>query len=247
MTSVRPRGHYGIDAPWVPVMWVGFCVLYVGLCVAAATVWDAWWWIVAILAVAAAGFAAGAALFWYASLRGKFVIWNRLLADVDLRPGASVLDLGCGHGMVAVMTAVRDPGVEVTGIDLWRSVDQSGNSAEAAARNAEVNGVSGRVRFDTGDMTALPYADGSFDLVTASLAIHNIRTREGRRRALSEAARVLAADGRILIADISRTAEYAADLTAAGFEVRSTGLGWRGWWSGPWMATTAVVAQRPPA
>ena len=240
--SVRPRGSFGIDAPWVPWMWVGFAIAYAALAVAAATSWDAWWWVVALVAVGAAVFAAGAALYWYASLRGKFVLWSRLLSATELPSGAAVLDLGCGHGMVTIMTALRFPDSTVTGIDLWRSIDQSSNTRAAAEKNALLNGVSDRVRFDTGDMTDLPYADGSFQLVTASLAIHNIRSRDNRRRALTEAARVLAPGGRILIADISRATEYAADLRAAGFRVETTPLGWRGWWSGPWMSTTAVRA-----
>jgi len=143
------------------------------------------------------------------------------------------------------MTALRRPDVTVTGIDLWRSVDQSGNNAAAAIDNAVANGVADRVHFDTGDMTALPYPDGSFRLVLASMAIHNIPTRDGRRKALAEAVRVLTADGSILIADIQRTTEYRADLIAAGLAVTGPArLGWRGWWSGPWLATTAITATR---
>lgn len=242
MRAPRPRGEYGIDAPWVPWMWVGYAVLYGAITVAAASVWNAWWWVVVLGALATAVFAAGAALYWYASLRGKFVLWDRLLARVELPEGSACLDLGCGHGMVSIMTALRFPGATVTGIDLWRSIDQSGNTVAAAERNAARNGVDERIRFDTGDMTALPYPTGAFQLVTASLAIHNIRSRDGRREAISEATRVLAPGGRILIADIRRVGEYAAELRAAGFATTITPLGWRGWWSGPWMKTTAVSA-----
>jgi ubiquinone/menaquinone biosynthesis C-methylase UbiE len=126
----------------------------------------------------------------------------------------------------------------VTGIDLWRSVDQSGNSEEATRRNAVANGVDARITLDTGDMTALPYADESFDLVTASLAIHNIRTKDGRRRAVLEALRVLRPDGRLVIVDIERVPEYLAVEQARP-------LGWRMWWTGPWFPTRLLVASRP--
>ncbi|QDZ14344.1 class I SAM-dependent methyltransferase [Humibacter ginsenosidimutans] len=257
MPEIKPRGSYGIDAPWVPCMWLGFSVGYVVLAVLAATLWHAWWWIAVLLAVVAVAFAVGAALYWYASLRGKFVLWNGLLASVapiTAAPGSGVsgtgaqcLDLGCGHGMVSIMTALRLGTAEVVGIDLWRSVDQSGNTVAAARRNAASNGVSDRVRFDTGDMTELPYPDARFDVVTASLAIHNIPSREGRRRAVEEAVRVLAPGGTIVIADIQRTDEYVENLRAAGLHVSRRPLGWRGWWSGPWMSTTAVVAVSPGA
>jgi len=247
MTTVRPRGGYGIDAPWVPWMWVGYAALYSAITVTAAVFWHAWWWVVALLGLAAIGSAAGAALYWHTSLRGKFLLWDRLLAQTVLPAGSSAVDLGCGHGTVAIMTALRFPDVMVTGIDLWRSIDQSGNTIAAAERNATMSGVQHRIHFDTGDMTELPYPDGSFGLVTASLSIHNIPSRDGRRRAIAEAVRVLAPEGRILIADIRRAEEYAADLRAAGLTVTTFPLGWRGWWSGPWMATTAVIATRSPS
>jgi ubiquinone/menaquinone biosynthesis C-methylase UbiE len=225
-------------------MWVGYTALYAAVTVAAATLWDAWWWVVALMGLATLGSAAGAALYWHTSLRGKFILWHHLLAQTTLPAHSSALDLGCGHGTVAIMTALRFPDTTVVGIDLWRSIDQSGNTIEAAQSNVAANGVQDRIRFDTGDMTELPYPDDTFQLVTASLAIHNIRSRDQRRRAITEAVRVLAPGGQILIADISRTQEYATDLRAAGLTVTTFPLGWRGWWSGPWMKTTAVTAIR---
>ncbi|NNC11696.1 class I SAM-dependent methyltransferase [Planctomonas sp. JC2975] len=242
MAHRRLAGSYGVDAPWVPWMWVAYAVVYGALAVLSLTLWHAWWWVSALLCVATIVSVLGAALFWYASLRGKFVLWAGLLDSVRLPQNGAALDLGCGHGMVAIMTARRSPSLSVTGIDLWRSVDQSGNDPLAAAANAELNDVADRIRFDTGDMTRLPYQDGTFRLVTASLAIHNINTRDGRRTAIHEAVRVLAPGGTILIADIRRTDEYATELRSAGLETRTRPLGWPGWWSGPWMPTTAVIA-----
>lgn len=245
MGSARARGRYGIDAPWVPWMWVGFTLIYAVISMSAATSWGTPAFVVVLLTVVTVAFAVGAALYWYTSLRGKFILWERLLSASALPDGAAVLDLGCGHGTVAIMTALKYPTCTITGIDLWRSIDQSGNSVAAAEENARANGVDQRIRFDTGDMTSLPYADASFQLLTASLAIHNIRSAEGRTQAIHEAARVLAPGGTILITDIQRTREYTALLQEAGLSVTRTPLGWRGWWSGPWMATTAVTATAP--
>ncbi len=66
-------------------------------------------------------------------------------------------DLGCGRGAVAIALADRLPAGTVVGLDLWRSRDQTGNRPLTAERNARSAGVSERVRFDTGDMTNLPY------------------------------------------------------------------------------------------
>ena len=133
-----------------------------------------------------------------------------------------------------------------SGIDLWCSRDQYGNDIEATKHNARACGVEDRVELNTGNITTLPYHDGQFDLVVSSLALHNLKAREDRRRAITEAVRVLEPGGKIIIADISHAEEYADWLTEAGMEsVTLQDLGVRGWWGGPWMATCAVTANRP--
>ena len=77
-------------------------------------------------------------------------------------------------------------------MDLWRSVDQSGNDPAATEANARANGVAQRLTLVTDDITELSLPDASFDLVTSSLAIHNIHSADGRRVAVTEAWRCLA-------------------------------------------------------
>ncbi len=155
---------------------------------------------------------------------GKFLTWSTLLEGVALGDGDRALDLGCGHGAVAIDIARRIRGAVVDGIDLWRSIDQSGNSPEAFLRNADLNGVRDRITVTTGNMTRLPYEDGVFMLVTASLAIHNIPTAAGRREAVAEAWRVLRPGGTLLIVDIRRTSEYAATLRGPRRQRHAAGL-----------------------
>lgn len=108
------------------------------------------------------------------------------------------------------------------------------------------NGVENRIRFSTGDMTRLSSPDAAFDLVTASLSIHNIPSAAGRRKAIDEAWRVLEPGGRLLILDISKTREYERRLTELGAEdLAVRGAGWRVWWSGPWMASRTLTATKP--
>ena len=91
--------------------------------------------------------------------------------------------MGCGRGAVLLMAAQHLTTGRAVGVDLWRTVDQSGNSAEATRRNAVAEGVADRVELHTADMTALPFEGNSFDLVLSSLAIHNIRgARPGKSR-----------------------------------------------------------------
>jgi ubiquinone/menaquinone biosynthesis C-methylase UbiE len=181
----------------------------------------------------------------HSTLRGKFVVWADLLDKLGLRGDERILDLGCGRGAVLLMAAQRLTTGRAVGVDLWRSVDQSGNSAEATRRNAIAEGVADRVELHTGDMTALPFADNSFDLVVSSLAIHNISGRAGREKAVDEAVRVLRPGGRLMIADIRGTRQHQAQLAQIGMsDVTRRRLGWQFWWGGPWAATRLVTATK---
>jgi arsenite methyltransferase len=242
---MRPKGTYGIDAPRIPLLWAALALLFAAGALVVAS-FPSRWWTVALacyLAASALVYVSGAVLSWHASLRGKFVVWQRVLQAVPDGAVSTALDLGCGRGAVAIQTALRFPRAHITGIDLWRRTDQSGNTEAALRANAAANGV--HLTVVTGTMTRLPFDDGSMDLVTAGMSIHNIPTRAGRAAALAEAARVLAPGGRMLVVDIQRAGEYADELARLGLAVSGPErLGWRMWWTGPWMATSLVRAVR---
>ena len=151
------------------------------------------------------------------------------------RGDEAVLDVGCGRGLVAVDAAKRVPRGRVTGVDIWQERDLGGNGPEGIRANAEAAGVSDRLTVDTGDARALPYADGTFDVVASMTVFHNIRDGAGRSAAIDEAWRVTRPGGQILIFDIRHARSYAAQLRAAGaVDVRMTGpillwgpVGWR--------------------
>jgi ubiquinone/menaquinone biosynthesis C-methylase UbiE len=184
----------------------------------------------------------------HASLRGKFAVWSELLDGLALRGDEQVLDLGCGRGAVLLMAAQRLTTGRAVGVDLWSKGDQSGNAAEATRRNAVAEGVVDRVELHTADMTALPFEDRRFDLVLSSIAVHNVKGRAGRDRTIGEAVRVLRPGGRLMIADIFATGRYCDCLAGLGMtDVACRGLGWRLWWSGPWLPTRLVTATKPSA
>ncbi|MDM7922250.1 MAG: class I SAM-dependent methyltransferase [Pyrinomonadaceae bacterium] len=74
---------------------------------------------------------------------------------LDIKPGMKVLDVACGSGNLAVLAARE--GAEVSGVDI------APNLIEAARKRAYRNGL--EVDFTEGDAEAMPYDDGSFDVV----------------------------------------------------------------------------------
>lgn len=124
------------------------------------------------------------------------------------------------------------------GVDRWTR-DQSGNRPEVTLANAAAAGVADRVEVHTADLTALPFPDGSFDVVTSALAIHNIPSPEGRYRVVDEAIRVLRPGGQLLVADPWPMARrYAAHL--GNGTLRGLGPGY--WYGGPWLGVTLLHA-----
>jgi SAM-dependent methyltransferase len=89
-------------------------------------------------------------------------------------------------------------------------------SADAVKQNAKLEGVSEKVRIETGDARKLVYPDSNYDVVVSSLAIHNIPVPEERAQAIREMWRVLKPGGRLMIFDILRTGEYEKVLREAG-------------------------------
>ena len=116
--------------------------------------------------------------------------WKARLADLARpAPGAAALDLACGTGDIAFELARR--GARVTGLDLTHRMLQLARGKAGA----------GAVRFVTGDMTALPFPDDSFDLVTTGYGIRNVPRIEP---ALAEIRRVLRPGGVLLSLDFDR-------------------------------------------
>jgi arsenite methyltransferase len=244
------RGDYGIDGSFHTIS-ARAQGIGVGAEAAALAAWAVISWARGRRARAALAGGAGAAMlaamswYLYATRSGKFVVWDRVLDELRLRGDETVLDLGCGRGAVLMAAAKRLPRGRAIGVDLWRA-DQTDNSQRATLANAALEEVADRVEVRTGDMTALPLADESVDVIVSNLAIHNIPSRAGRRQALDEAVRVLRPGGRLAMADLWETRNHAARLRELGWRnVKRRNLGWRMWYGGPWFSTRLVTATKP--
>ena len=113
-----------------------------------------------------------------------------------LRPGMSLLDVGCGPGTITLdLAQVVSPGQVV-------AVENVEAPLVAAREEAERRGDT-TTRFELADVTALPYEDDSFDVVHAHQVLQHLTDPV---LALREMARVCRPDG--LVA--ARDADYAA-------------------------------------
>lgn len=225
----RRRGSYGIDAPYGPAF---MAIVAAGEFTLAAISGKMLPLLAGLFILTILGF------YLHGTLRGKFQLWAELLDQLRLRGDERILDMGCGRGAVLLMAAQHLTTGRAVGVDLWRSIDQSGNSAEAAQRNAVAEGVADRVELRTGDMMALPFEDNSFDLVLSSLAVHNISGRTGREKAISEAVRVLRPGGRLIIVDVRATRQHQEQLARMG--MNDVARRWLGLRFGPVSLVTAT-------
>lgn len=169
-------------------------------------------------------------LTWVLTLGRERRFRDHLVALASLDAGECVLDAGCGTGSLAFAArrAVGERG-RVEGLD--PSPEMVARARRKAVRAAT---AAANVRFDTGTVEALPFADGTFDAVMATLMLHHL-TDEGRRQGLAEIARVLDPGGRLLAVDMGGGARHhrfrlgaarhaSFDLEALAPEVEAAGL-----------------------
>lgn len=245
----RHHGEYGVDgdfrgiAPhWHAVIVAAICLGLVVATVACLAAGD----LVAgtVLAVVTVVVLFTVASYLHTTRVGKFRVWARILTDLRLRGDEKVLDIGCGRGALLMAAATLLPDGRAFGVDIWRP-DQTGNGPDAARRNAAREGVADRIELYTADMTRLPFADDTFDLIISSLAVHNVPAAAGRRAAIDEAVRVLRPGGRLALADLAFTSRYRAELRELPVsDVRRRNLGARMWWGGPWFPTRLLTATK---
>lgn len=239
------RAQFGFDAPAVPAVLASLAGLLTGSAVIMRRRTSRRWPAI-VLGGYAVTFALTTVSYLYTTLRGKFLVWDELLDRLRLNGDERVLDLGCGSGTVLLAAASRIPHGRAIGVDVWRGIDQSGNTAIRTQTNAEVLDVADRIELHTADITSLPLPDKSVDVVLSSVTLHNIHEPSRRAQALQEAVRVLRPGGRLLIVDFQHSDEYRRELLRAGTsELEKRSLGWRFRYGNPWTRTDLVSAVRP--
>lgn len=118
---------------------------------------------------------------------------REFIAMLDLKPGARVLDAGCGIGGAAFLMA-KEHGAVVEGIDL------SANMIDRAAGRCRSLGLQSQVTFRHGDLLALD-AENHFDAVYSRDVILHVGDK---RKLFAVFRRALKAGGRLLVTDYCR-------------------------------------------
>jgi arsenite methyltransferase len=171
-----------------------------------------------------------AGMFWYSKI-GKLRQRERLLDLVSWRGDGTVLDVGCGRGLLLIGVARRLTSGKAIGVDIWQRKSMVGNRPEAALENARLEGVAERVEARDGDARQLPFPDASFDVVVSALVLHNIPGQEGRQQAARELARVLKPGGQVALLGIKHTSECVRVLRESGLsDAKRSAAGFLFWW-----------------
>ena len=120
----------------------------------------------------------------------------RLLVDAaEPRPDDAMLDVACGGGIVVCAFAPhlrRATGIDMTPAMLDRA---RALAAEKGIANAD---------WRQGDVTALPYPDAAFDIVTTRFAVHHF---PDPAKVFGEIVRVCKPGGGIVVADTYASAD----------------------------------------
>jgi SAM-dependent methyltransferase len=107
-----------------------------------------------------------------------------------LQSGATVADVGCGHGASTILMAQAFPASTFVGSDYHEG------SIVTARRKAAEAGVSDRVRFEVAPASA--YSGGDYDLVTMFDCLHDMGDPVGAARHVRQS---LSADGTWMIVE----------------------------------------------
>jgi ubiquinone/menaquinone biosynthesis C-methylase UbiE len=116
------------------------------------------------------------------------IVGETLCEAVDLRSGAKVLDVAAGNGNCSLAAARR--WCDVTSTDYVPALLEDGRRRAAADRLP--------ITFREADVEALPFADGTFDVVLSSFGV---MFAPNHQRSADEMLRVVRSGGRIALAN----------------------------------------------
>lgn len=124
---------------------------------------------------------------------GGAELTSELIAALDVRAGATVVDVASGRGMSGLQLA-RETGADAIGVEL------SPTNVAAANEAALEAGLDDRVRFLQGDAEALPLTEATADGALCECALCTFPDKDAAAR---ELARVLRPSARLALSDVT--------------------------------------------
>jgi SAM-dependent methyltransferase len=211
---MRPQSNYGIDSPYI----------ISGELMAAAVFISAGFIFPHLLGLPARWIGLAAGLFALSSAAGmihyskvgKLRIRNELLDSIRWTGNETVLDIGCGRGLLLVGAAQRLTTGKAIGVDVWLPKALTGNLPQAVLENAAIEGVADRIEVKEGDARKLPFPDESFDIVVSNFVLHEMQTTPERKQMAQEIARVLKPGGQAALVDFIFTEQCVRDFMESG-------------------------------
>ncbi|KAL2651422.1 hypothetical protein R1flu_019550 [Riccia fluitans] len=170
--------------------------------------------------------------FLYTNVVLRHRIARRMVGMVeDWSKVESVLDVGCGRGLLLNTVALRlkkeGCGGRVVGVDLWLNNKKSGKTMASTLYTSKLEQTQEYVTCKSGDARDLPFTDKYFDAVVSALCLNSLGEEYGRSTAraakerlkgLQEIIRVLKPGGQVVIWDMYHGQEYEAKLKELGME-----------------------------
>jgi ubiquinone/menaquinone biosynthesis C-methylase UbiE len=122
------------------------------------------------------------------------------LDHLDWSGKGLALDIGCGNAPLTIAVAKRFPHAHVTGIDYWSGAWEYSKSV--CEKNAKIEGVTDRVKFQKASASSLPFEDGFFDAAVSNLVFHEVKDAKDKRDVIKEALRVVKKGGKFAFQDL---------------------------------------------
>ncbi|QTQ16500.1 class I SAM-dependent methyltransferase [Treponema parvum] len=117
-----------------------------------------------------------------------------LIDRADIRADTEILEVACNAGRTMIRLSKRF-NCSVTGVDIDKAV------LAKAAENIKKNGLQNKLSAVYGDAQALPFKDGSFDLIINE-AMLTMLSDKNKDKALKEYFRILRPGGMLLTQDV---------------------------------------------
>ncbi|NHJ14378.1 MAG: class I SAM-dependent methyltransferase, partial [Candidatus Thorarchaeota archaeon] len=149
-------------------------------------------------------------------------VQDLVLEHLDWDGVGKVIDIGCGNGRLSIEIAKKYSNAEVIGIDYWGGMWEYGKAI--CERNAVIEGISSRVRFQRASAISLPFDSDIFDVVVSNLVFHEIRSISDKKDAIFEALRVLRKGGMFVLQDLFLWKRIYGEIDELLATMRSWGL-----------------------